>query len=259
MKIGVVGLLSDQAQRVQHDFPMHDLRFFSKDRGDMDAFIAGVEKVVLMTKFIGHSMQDKVPMRKRVLLTGGETKLKDWLKTAPGKVITVTPPQPAVDTIKESAMPRGKPMTDWSFLKKHKVGDNVVIKRPPHLTADSWQQKIDAGRSYYKTKHGIHTTPKLVAGGVQLTITKVEEVAKKSSKRSVVTDAPVTTPAEGPMPAAVPAMTMAMPGVITDTRRAFWRNIIEARTTTMPGITAQQAIEYANAVMAAERELFGGQ
>lgn len=84
MKIGIVGLLHDQARQLRQRYPDHDLHFLDRDREkDVGTFQQGMAKVVITTKFTGHGSTYAVPGHKRVLGLNSISAIGRWLDTLP--------------------------------------------------------------------------------------------------------------------------------------------------------------------------------
>jgi hypothetical protein len=169
MQIGILGLLPDQARLVKKEFPRHALRFLSKDRdADAKQFVKACDRVILMTKFISHDLQSKVPERKRLFCNGSVAGLKDQISKLPTPVKTIVAkpvismptPSPAPASVSGPVQEsESNTSVDWKPLETAKVGDVVTIQRPANVTVDKFLQRISAGRSYRKSHFGVHTTP----------------------------------------------------------------------------------------------------
>jgi hypothetical protein len=256
MNVGIMGLLPEQVRMVQQEFPRHALRFLrSDDIGRAAEFVKGCDRIVLMTKFISHSMQDHVPPKKRVLIDGGITKLKSYLQTLPTPVKDVPVPQakpaptPAANakpTSKFGSGPRDQQI-DFSSLYNAKVGDVITLKRPAQVTLKQFDNRISATRSYVLKTYGVKTTTHKIGDGVA-TMKCVAKVAPKKPpqysmgyRRDVEvatapapavsllgTATPALQPAPGPMQNALDARPA--PPVLRDEAVAqFWREVFLER------------------------------
>lgn len=178
MNIGIVGLLPEQVRIVQQEFPAHALKFLSKDNeSETVNFTKGCDKVVLMTKFIGHHIQDRVPPSKRVLLTGGITKLKSTLQKFPTPVKVTMGTKPTLPTSLAPTQKKRVNQIDWSPLNHAKTGDVIRIDRPKAMTRDAFEKRCGVQRSYAKTNHGVVSKPqRLLDGYALITVTEVRHV-----------------------------------------------------------------------------------
>lgn len=239
MNIGIVGLLPEQVRIVQQEFPQHALRFLSKDNEqETTQFAKGCDKVVMMTNFIGHSIQDRVPQPKRVYVTGGMTKLKSTLKTLPA-----VKGQPPVATATQATQPAKTARStddsvDWSALDDPllQVGQVIKIERPKRVTIKSFDMRITAGRSWRKMKYGLVTTPHKIVDG--FAIFKVKALP--------ATVAPVETPTPQPDAATTPESTpvqlvnlmpntQATPTLANPRESAFWQSVFVETLKQWPG------------------------
>lgn len=254
MQIGIVGLLPEQVRIVQQEFPQHSLRFLSKDReSETNAFTKGCDKVVLMTNFIGHHMQDRVPLPKRVFCSGGMTKLRNTLKSLPA--IKGQPPMTTAQpqTAKPSAP--ADDAVDWSpFDAALNVGDEIRIARPKRITIAAFDVRITAGRSYRKKHHGVTTTPQKMVDG--FAVMRVKAIEKQPV-------AAVETPTAHLVPAPQPEST-AMQLITRDTQAttqaptlanpresAFWQSVFVETLKQWPGAPIHTIAQRADEAMQA--------
>lgn len=243
MNIGICGLLPDQVRWVQQEFPQHSLRFLDKDaESQASTFAKGCDKVVLMTKFIGHHLQDRVPPSKRVLVTGGTTKLRSVLNTMPTPVrMTTPPPAPKAAAVVQAGD------VDYSPMLNANVGDTVTIIRPKSCTLKAFEWRLANARTRAKKIHGIVTTvPKSVDGGMQLTIkAKSTTLPKEDAPPAVATSAtdqqdsavPSTPQETTQMQIAIEtARPIAVVPVLTQAREsAFWQSVFVETMKQWPG------------------------
>lgn len=208
MQIGILGLLPEQANAVQEEFPDHALRFLSKDhQSNAGTFAKGCDKVVLMTRFIGHDMMDHVPMKKRVFCNGSVSSLKSQLLKLPTvPKVTQMAPKPAPVTSSTAHKNPGKmtlpadELVDWTPMDVAKMGEEVRIKRPAKVTIKLFDGRITAGRSYRKAKWGIETTPHKIVDGYA--VFKIKDTRAAMAKKLGHPD-PVAASAT-PVPDATP-------------------------------------------------------
>jgi len=186
MKIGILGLLPEQVRMVQQEFPQHSLHFLNRDReGETRTFAKGCDKVILMTKFISHTIQDRIPERKRLFCNGSVSGLKSEILKLPTPCKVIAMPQPIPMSQRKPA-PAAAPViskkpgkqtlppdeiVDWSPLDNAKPGETVRIKRPAKVTIALFDGRVTAGRCYRKKHFGVHTTPhKIVDGYAVMTV-----------------------------------------------------------------------------------------
>jgi hypothetical protein len=217
---------------IRKAFPKLSLEFLPKER-DREAgeFAQRCVKVVLMTKFIGHPSQNAVPPHKRVLITGGTTKLRQWLERA--NLPTVVKPQPKKK--EELPMVPTDKKIDYSALMTCAIGKTVAIKRPPHTTLAQFEAKITASRSYYWRHHGIKTTASFQG---EVAVLTVVARADQASTKALLPDA--ESPAAKYFPPAVTEESQA-------NYRMFWQQVLVAR--------ASNSMSMADCITAADEAL----
>lgn len=101
MKIGIVGLIPPQIKQLEARLPGYDLTFLPRDieskPANVTTFCKSMDKVILVTKFLGHKTQDHVPNSKRVLVSGGASmiirRIKELMGCPASQIpINVAPP-----------------------------------------------------------------------------------------------------------------------------------------------------------------------
>jgi len=241
MKIGVIGLLSDQANRIADRFPDMDITFLSREREREAAqFQQQVAKVVLMTKFISHPTQHAIPNHKRVLVDGGQTalakcleKLKNAVEVPVKEPIKMPEPivvqQPNPDKI------------DYRAIKDAHPQDVLRFPRPKGIDLTRWQSQITTIRSYYRREHDIETKPEFFPDYVELRVLRVRGKTKR------------------PEPAPAPVASPVVPAVATAPRQdeslaTFWQSVFVARLN--PALPLEQAAADADAAILLFRSRF---
>lgn len=289
MNVGIMGLLPEQVRMVQQEFPRHALRFLrSDDIGRAAEFVKGCDRIVLMTKFISHSMQDHVPPKKRVLIDGGITKLKSYLQTLPTPAKDVPVPQakpaptPAANakpTSRFGSGPRDQQI-DFSSLYNAKVGDVITLKRPAQVTLKQFDGRISATRSYALKVYGVKTSPHKIGDGIA-TMKCIAKVAPRKPaqysqgiRREVeVVKAPApavallgtTTPElqqpelqPGPMQNALDARAATTLQLADESTAQFWREVfVERLRRVSEGVPVASVISDADAAVRALLERTG--
>lgn len=249
MQIGICGLLPDQVRWVQQEFPQHALRFLDKDHeSEALTFAKGCDKVVLMTKFIGHHLQDRVQPSKRILVTGGTTKLKQVLAKLPTPAKDVTPARASHPTLPASltakpALPSRKgrwgvdEVVDYSeLLHPTHVGQVITIKRPKSCTLAAFNMRVSNARTRAK-KHGIVTTPhKMVDGGAVMTIKAIGNVAVHATAPPETAPPEATQETEAMQIAVDVQRSVAVVPALTQAREsAFWQSVFVETMKQWPG------------------------
>lgn len=240
MNIGILGLLPEQVRQVQLEFPAHALRFLSKDRqSETGTFAKGCDKVVLMTKFIGHDMQDRVPPSKRLFVNGGIVGLRRELQKMPTPARDVTPAKASPLTLP----PANADAVDWSPLDNAQVGDVVRIARPSRVSIKLFEGRVTAGRSYRKKTRGIVTTAhKMVDGFAVMTVKAVGKAPTPDAVATIETGPPDATPPTAPQENA--AMQIAVevqrplsvsPTLAHPRESAFWQSVFVETMRQWPG------------------------
>jgi hypothetical protein len=233
MKIGIIGLLPDQENQIRKEFPTHALEFLPKERSrEAKEFAVRHSKVVLMTKFIGHSTQEGIPTHKRVMIHGGMTKLRAWINTQASAPVTV---HHAPAQRKETTMTNVETKIDYKALLTAPIGQALVWKRPARTTIAKWEKQVGAMRSYYKRKHGVETELEFKEGSA------VIKVISRADKQT--TDAPV------------PEISATAEVIGIASERQFWEAVVVARMGT--ALPVSLVLREADAVLEAARERFG--
>lgn len=239
MKIGIIGLLADQANFIKAKFPSYAIEFLPRERErEAAAFAQRHSKVVLMTKFISHSTQNGVPMHKRVLLSGGTTALANWLNKQASDV-TIIKHTPVHKEPEVMAPATDKP-TSWAPLKKLAIGETFTVKRPKHTTLTTFENNVNTQRSYYNRQHGIVTSVRFLDGSAVITVT--DRKMKVSDLPPVVEHAP-TIPVREPGTAWLPHL------------REFWQQVYVARAAL--GLPNDLCVNDADVAMEHARHRFG--
>jgi len=195
VKIGIIGLLPEQAHYVKQQFPNYAIEFLPRERErEAAAFAQRHSKVVLMTKFISHSVQNAVPIHKRVHISGGTTALAKWLNTQ-ASAVTVTKPTPVHKEPEMAPAANDKPL-DFAPLKTLDIGESLVLKRPKQTTLKGFEANVNSTRSYYKTKHGVITVVEFKEGSATITVVERNKPSKKKGEQVAAEPAPVLPRAE---------------------------------------------------------------
>jgi hypothetical protein len=252
MNIGIVGLLPEQVRFVQQEFPGHALKFLSKDNeSEMGNFAKGCDKVVLMTKFIGHHIQDRVQPSKRILLTGGVTKLKATLQKLPSPVKTTTPPPQARPVVATSSE------VDWSPLDAATAGAEIRIARPASVSLKQFDMRVTAGRSYRKKTRGIVTTPhRMVDGFAVMTVKEVRTcMTATADEQEPAPNSEGQTMQLETLQAGVPVVGNVERVSLADGRAAaFWQSMFLETVKQWPGAPVELCAQRADEAVAAYRK-----
>jgi hypothetical protein len=162
LKVVVVGLLRKQVSALRGEFPALSIEYLSKEdkTGVASApLIKSADRVVMMIKFIEHTMYNRVPKSKLIHINGGLTALRGTLATlemtAKMEAIANAPTDALIT--EEMDMPTGKPLMDFSCFKTCATGDIIEFTRPSGMAAHQFPVNISAGRSYAKRNFGVVT------------------------------------------------------------------------------------------------------
>lgn len=191
MSIAVVGLLPVQvAKASEWDVSkVLDVEFVPKDRAvkTVSEVVTRADQVVLMTKFIDHSMSDKVPFKKRVFVKGGMTALRNELTRLAKSVIKpeqsamthavavpsttsndgapstmVTSPASTVATtghpVIELIRGPGGERVVWTPMIDLLIGQRAVVRRIRGETMVELVKRCEATRSRYQRDYGLLTS-----------------------------------------------------------------------------------------------------
>jgi hypothetical protein len=176
VKIGIIGLLSSQVATIKAAFPELKIEFLSRERErEAGRFAGNCSKVVLMTKFISHSVFGSIPTHKRVPVKGGMTDLRRTLQT-----LSEMPEfaRRAPVATKEVTMSTA---LYWNGLREAKVGDVVTFTRPTSMSTPEWKQHVANRRSYYKRQYGIHTVANVTGNKAEVEVVNIESVVPETA------------------------------------------------------------------------------
>lgn len=181
MSIAVIGLLPDQIQKamswdVTRRLGVH---YVPKDRmkSSIDEVVRSNDAVVMMTKFINHNIQDKIPPAKRRFVDGGLTKLRDQLETMlhaqaiAGLPTANTKPTTSVEKREEAVKPakaveatlpiihlrryEASGRIDWQPLVDLEVGQRAAIPAYWADTTDEVVRKAEQTVGRYGRDYGL--------------------------------------------------------------------------------------------------------
>jgi hypothetical protein len=296
VKVAVAGLLKGQHGQVGvRSYPNLDIRFANKEDktgSANDDLFKSADRIVLMGKFISHSLSGRVDRTKSILLHGGMGKLRSTLShlNAAAPVVREARLEDSHQYGVRNEMPKDQKQTEFKAkFDAAKPGDVLEFKRPPTTSLVAWGKRGEAIRSYYKLNKGIHSDMEMREGVLRFLITKItpplkglgreeikrlsnmtaEEAAaeleafknKKNAPVEIAADAPpadVLHDNESPAakyfpPAAAPATYQ---GAMSD--RAFWQDVYMQSMKTAPGAGAEYHVSQANLAVNSMRALLGG-
>lgn len=270
MKIGILGLLSQQQQELTARFPSHDLRFLDKGHTSgyrVDQFAAGVDKVIVATRFIDHAATNKLPKSKTILVHGSVSRIASVIQSLPGKTTMLTPAPVAphanapavVATVAGVALQEQSVVVlevnehgayDYSLFRAGHEGDVFRFLRPTSLDYNSWYRRINTTRAYYRQHYQIETKTEFSPSSVDVTIVRYKE-GKKLAKDSLAEAVSHTAQAT----LLVPTMSTETPATPADVldetafqldreERALWAQVYAARASLAD--SARQCGKYAD-------------
>lgn len=246
MKIVVVKLHKKQAQMIEREFADLDLRIITEDSERQASTLAAkADVVVVMTRFIGHSLLASLPRAKVFLCNGGLVQLRKHLSGlraayAPQtEKIAVTKPKPK--PVAEYKPPAQIEPPNYTALKFAKVGDVLVFPKPLHEMMHAFERKVDAVRVYYKRAHGVTTERNTTDTGIEIMITGAATV--KAERRKSLPKVARTS-----MPNAAPRTEIATTPVAPrdSITQMFWRDVYLQTMRTLPGATHDRCVQRAN-------------
>lgn len=223
MKIGIVGLLRQQADQIKQRFRDMDLVFYPKDCGGgkhFASFTNNCDEVILMTKFIDHSTFHAVDNEKRVLVHGGLSSLANYLQAM---LESHRKSEPKAETkeemdsknvVRDVNVPFDGEKYQWYILKELKVGDRARIVKPTSIDFVSWKQRLAVMRSNMLRINKIELELAFTSTHAIATVTSVGGLKRKSE---VTIDA-------GPMPAPTAAAEKSTVA-LTAEQAAYWRDV----------------------------------
>jgi hypothetical protein len=256
MRVVVVGMLSRQEQLVPvNEYRNLKISFANGGRryglSSQDAF-READRIIVMTKFVSHSLTDMLDKRKTTLIRGGFGKLKDTLdnlnKTA--AVQSIAAVEAANESVLEETEEMASEKINFSAFKTAKPGDVLIFKRPPHTTLAKFEIALQIARSYYKRNHGVLSEiPEFKDGRAEVLVTEVK--GKAINK-------PVLTKQEQAEDASVKTATEKEPGPIdsrfVELERAFWQEVYLTAMRHNPAGLAHHHAEVANDAVDALRK-----
>lgn len=231
MRIGIIGLLPDQANIIRDEFSHYHIECLPREREREAAeFATRFAKVALMVNFIGHATQDAIPRHKRVLIQGGMSKLRQWLTTQASAVEVKVKPAPKTEPKKVVIERTTDKKTDYTLLLKLNIGEKVSFKRPPHTTMLAFEKQVAGTRSYYRRKHGLVTKASFVDSVCEITV--VDKIKPHKTEEAAPRETHVIVEASK-----------------TDERREFWKAAFLASLPTVPNV--KRAADDADKALAA--------
>lgn len=255
MNIGILGLLPEQVRFVQQEFPNHALRFLEQDAiKTAPQFAKGCDKVVVLTKFIGHAIVDRIPARKKVVIHGGAQKLKAYLSAQPTPVKVIVPPKPiATEPTREGRARDYTNEVDYAPLLAAAVGDEVRIARPAKCTLASFAKRIEVKRSTFKKVHGVRTSVARIVDG--FAVMKVLEIRTRETAPPESQTAPTNEIA--PMQNEVTVQPLqgitGLPSLPDARSAAFWQSVFVETVKQWPGAPIEMCAARADEAVSAYR------
>lgn len=244
MKIGIVGLLHDQARQLRQRYPDHDLHFLDRDREkDVGTFQQNMAKVVITTKFTGHGSTYAVPGHKRVLGLNSISAIGRWLDTLPkpGAPVVATREVPhtliRLDTSGEIS---------WAgYFEGVQPTDVLRFEYDAKTDLNRLRQSISNARSYQAKHNQILTKMKHGKGPGNTVYT---DVTILSVKGETTKPEPVELLAEA-VPAETPVEPMGVVAAEFEAEcRELYRQTLVARASLPHGSVEQAAVDAARAV-----------
>lgn len=220
MKIGIVGLLRQQADQIKQRFRDMDLVFYPKDCGGgkhFTSFASGCDEVILMTKFIDHSTFHAVDNEKRVLVHGGLSSLSNYLAAmneSNSKTEITAVQKEETQNLREVNVPFDGEKYQWNILRELKVGDCARIIKPTSIDFASWKQRLAVMRSNMLRINKIELELAFTSTHAIATVTSVGGLKRKSE----------VTIDTGPTPAPTAAAEKSTVA-LTAEQAAYWRDV----------------------------------
>ena len=180
MRIVIVKLHNRQANIIAEEFPDLDLTVITEDSViQAKAQAASADVLVIMTRFIGHSLFKALPHANKFLCKGGLTELRKQLCAFRSAQPVV---QPVVQPVTDTCFPIEDFPMDYRSLKTAKVGDVLLFPRPAGITLKVFETRVLYVRSYYKKQHGVDTVQNTTDNGIEILITDRKPKKLKKSK-----------------------------------------------------------------------------
>lgn len=157
-RVLILGLLPGQAAKIKSEFPSLDIRCGLGSRSNAQSYaeaVAHSDAVLVMTKFIGHSLTDGLDKAKTVLIRGGLSRLRNYLEQL----------TPRAREEKPAAVPIVRLWESVNFAPLFGATDRetVSIIRPERMPAHAFVKEIDDAVSKFFRRGGFLTFE--IAGG----------------------------------------------------------------------------------------------
>lgn len=202
MRVAVVGTLKTQERELTlRTYPNLRLQFASKghrSRSD-DQWIANSDRIIIMSKHVGHGVMQKLDKKKTIFINGGLQQAQEALINLNDSVFAEesVSARASLKEREQNHVAKGDESmaydeaTDFkTAFMTAKEGDVLVFKRPRTITQKTWEGRVGVARSYYKRLKGIITSaPEWKDGTATMLIEKTPEAKPENHK-------PVITPRE---------------------------------------------------------------
>lgn len=204
-KIGVIGLLNQQAEQLRRRYPDHNLHFLDRDKEkNARVWQEGMSKVIIVTGKTAHEMTHAVPAHKRILGYNSVSAIGRYLD-AMRQPILANAARPEVPHTLIQIDPETE--IHWStFFEGLQPGDVLRFEYPAKTDLNRLRQSLSNARSYQakarqiesKMKHGKSAT----AGDLftDVTILSVNGETKRQAEPLAIATPPATIDEPFPPP-----------------------------------------------------------
>ena len=204
MKVVVVGMLDRQVKMAGEEaYEYLDIHYTDKNArtGVRDAaHLKNADRLLVMTKFVAHSMLARIDRSKVTYVNGGVSALRDALRLLNDAARIQAQETKQLTTPFEDEEDMARPSQyEFQKLPLAKTGDVVVFRRPEGVTVENFRSRMMAAKNYYRNTHGVVAEIEFAGGNsrCEFLITKSAEEANAEEKT------PEVVAIEGPVPPAV--------------------------------------------------------
>jgi hypothetical protein len=238
-RIVVVGLLDRQFALVRNEYPSLDLIHYKDgSHGKLDGFIKNADRILVITKFISHSIWDHVDRAKVAYFSGLES-LRMSLRNIAAETVFAAP---NVVVSMRTEFDPSKPLCDYTPLATSKTGDVLTFFRPPGVPAHVFSQNVEAALTHYRKLCLVQATTEIHGGKADVFISHGAAFPKLAEAEAKLGD-----PQE---------VTFRLPTFDEQTRQ-FWKDVFLSSMRAQPGASPSHYAENANAAVKSWREISG--
>lgn len=238
-RVIIVGLFPRQFEEIASEFPGLDLRHVPQGSAyDTSQLYRNADRIMVMTKFIGHDLSDKVrnscDPRNIIWNHGAFSAARNELAKLESQAKLLADQKVISLPIREAS---GIYRIDFSALRHAKTGETLTYTRPETMPAHNFESEITNALGYYKKECGVRASHHVSGGKVTITVERGVnhlENAEAALLESFEREAPESA---------------------RNTKR-FWRDVYLESYRSRPLADAAEHVAFADAAMAGWLSLF---